>query len=96
MIVATYQILTNEQRKVRVVSLPSTDVFDVQDDSYREAVLPKAVTATIEAGSIDYWYKYVGLNGDVVGITTFWKSAPAEQLFYFFDKVLSKARQLLN
>lgn len=98
--VAAYQQLKDEGRKVRVVSLPSTDVFDLQDDAYRESVLPKAVTArvAIEAGIADYWYKYVGLNGQIVGMTTFGESAPAEELFKVFDftvdNVLSKARLL--
>ncbi|MBV0845134.1 transketolase, partial [Serratia liquefaciens] len=69
--------------KVRVVSMPSTDAFDKQDAAYRESVLPAAVTArvAVEAGIADYWYKYVGLNGAIVGMTTFGESAPAEQLF---------------
>ncbi|PLR29663.1 transketolase, partial [Chimaeribacter californicus] len=78
--VAAYEQLSGEGRKVRVVSMPSTDAFDKQDAAYRESVLPKAVSArvAIEAGISDYWYKYVGLNGDVVGMTTFGESAPAE------------------
>lgn len=88
--------------KVRVVSLPSTDVFDKQDEAYRESVLPKAVTArvAVEAGIADYWYKYVGLNGAIVGMTTFGESAPAEQLFKEFgftvDNVVAKAQALLK
>ncbi|WP_261452051.1 transketolase, partial [Serratia liquefaciens] len=64
--------------KVRVVSMPSTDAFDKQDAAYRESVLPAAVTArvAVEAGIADYWYKYVGLNGAIVGMTTFGESAP--------------------
>lgn len=100
--VAAYQQLKDEGRKVRVVSLPSTDVFDLQDEAYRESVLPKTVMArvAIEAGIADYWYKYVGLNGQIVGMTTFGESAPAEELFKVFsfivDNVLSKARLLLK
>ncbi|WMQ73185.1 MAG: Transketolase 1 [Sodalis sp.] len=100
--VAAYQKLKDEGHKVRVVSLPSTDVFDLQDETYRESVLPKAVTAriAIEAGIADYWYKYVGLNGQIVGMTTFGESAPAAELFKVFgftvDNVLSKARLLLK
>jgi len=88
--------------KVRVVSIPSTDAFDKQDAAYRESVLPKAVTArlAVEAGIADYWYKYVGLNGDVVGMTTFGESAPAELLFKEFgftvDNVVAKALALLK
>ncbi|RMN16358.1 hypothetical protein ALQ63_04026, partial [Serratia plymuthica] len=67
--------------KVRVVSMPSTDAFDKQDAAYRESVLPSSVTArvAVEAGIADYWYKYVGLNGAIVGMTTFGESAPADQ-----------------
>jgi transketolase len=74
------------RKKVRVVSMPSTDVFDAQDDSYRESVLPSAVTArvAVEAGVTDYWLKYVGLNGKVVGINRFGESAPAGELFKYF------------
>ncbi|HEB0054266.1 TPA: transketolase, partial [Serratia marcescens] len=89
-------------RKVRVVSMPSTDAFDKQDTAYRESVLPAAVTArvAVEAGIADYWYKYVGLNGAIVGMTTFGESAPAEQLFAEFgftvDNVVAKAQALLK
>ncbi len=88
--------------KVRVVSLPSTDAFDKQDAAYRESVLPKAVTArvAVEAGIADYWYKYVGLNGAIVGMTTFGESAPADLLFKEFgftvDNVVAKAQALLK
>ncbi|MBS0229224.1 MAG: transketolase [Proteobacteria bacterium] len=71
---------------VRVVSMPSTDVFDRQDASYREAVLPKACRkrVAIEAGVTDFWRKYVGLDGAVIGIDSFGASAPAEALFPHF------------
>ena len=88
--------------KVRVVSMPSTDVYDKQDTAYRESVLPKDVPArlAVEAGIADYWYKYVGLNGGVVGMTSFGESAPAEQLFKEFgftvDNVVAKAQALLK
>ncbi|WP_447882589.1 transketolase [Serratia fonticola] len=94
--------LTAEGRKVRVVSMPSTDAFDKQDAAYRESVLPAAVSArvAVEAGIADYWYKYVGLNGAIVGMTTFGESAPAEQLFKEFgftvDNVVAKANALLK
>ncbi len=73
-------------KKVRVVSMPSTDHFDAQDEAYRESVLPSAVTArvAVEAGVTDYWRKYVGLGGAVVGIDTFGESAPAGDLFKEF------------
>ncbi|EMF4378777.1 TPA: transketolase [Serratia marcescens] len=94
--------LTAAGRKVRVVSMPSTDAFDKQDAAYRESVLPASVTArvAVEAGIADYWYKYVGLNGAIVGMTTFGESAPAEQLFAEFgftvDNVVAKAQALLK
>jgi transketolase len=94
--------LTAEGRKVRVVSMPSTDAFDKQDAAYRESVLPAAVSArvAVEAGIADYWYKYVGLNGAIVGMTTFGESAPAELLFKEFgftvDNVVAKATALLK
>jgi transketolase len=100
--VAAWEKLNAEGRKVRVVSLPSTDIFDQQDEAYREAVLPETVTArlAIEAGIADYWYKYVGLKGAIVGMTTFGESAPAEDLFKEFgftvENVLDKARGLLR
>ena len=85
---------------VRVVSMPSTDVFDRQDAAYRESVLPKAVRrrVAIEAGVGDFWRKYVGLDGAVVGIDTFGASAPIEALMPHFgfsvDRVVAAARSL--
>ncbi|MGB1236596.1 MAG: transketolase [Pseudomonadales bacterium] len=87
--------------RVRVVSMPSTDLFDAQDAAYREAVLPAAVTArvAVEALHADFWYKYVGLNGAIVGMTSFGESAPAAQLFEHFgftvDNIVAKANELL-
>ena len=100
--VAAYETLSAEGVNVRVVSMPSTDAFDKQDAAYREAVLPKAVCArvAIEAGITDYWFKYVGLNGAIVGMHTFGESAPADQLYDAFDitleAVLRKARSLIS
>ncbi|WP_159565927.1 transketolase [Budvicia diplopodorum] len=94
--------LTAEGRKVRVVSMPSTETFDRQDQSYRESVLPSGIQArvAIEAGIADFWFKYVGLNGRIVGMHSFGESAPAEQLFEEFgftvDNVLTHARALLK
>ncbi|WP_165314050.1 transketolase [Vibrio ziniensis] len=93
--------LTADGKQVRVVSMPSTDAFDKQDAAYRSAVLPADVTAriAIEAGIADYWYKYVGLNGKIIGMTTFGESAPADQLFKMFgftvENVVEKANELL-
>ncbi|WP_301098112.1 transketolase [Otariodibacter sp.] len=93
--------LTAEGRKVRVVSMPSTNVFDAQDEAYRESVLPSSVTKriAIEAGIEDFWYKYVGLNGRIVGMKRFGESAPADELFKLFgftvENVVAKAKEIL-
>ncbi|MCQ9049946.1 transketolase [Vibrio diabolicus] len=93
--------LTAEGKKVRVVSMPSTDAFDKQDAAYREAVLPSDVTAriAIEAGIADFWYKYVGFDGRIIGMTTFGESAPAGELFKMFgfttENVVNTAKELL-
>jgi transketolase len=73
-------------KQVRVVSMPNTKLFDEQDAAYRESVLPASVTArvAVEAAVTDGWYKYVGLNGKVIGINRFGESAPAGQLFKEF------------
>ncbi|HZX78888.1 transketolase [Lysobacter sp.] len=86
--------------KVRVVSMPSTNVFDRQDAAYRESVLPNACRkrVAIEAGVTGFWRKYVGLDGAVIGIDEFGASAPAEKLFPYFgftvEKVVEAARAL--
>ncbi|WP_186295735.1 transketolase, partial [Vibrio cholerae] len=84
--VAAYEQLNAEGKAVRVVSMPSTDAFDKQDAAYREAVLPAAVTKriAIEAGIADFWYKYVGFGGRIIGMTSFGESAPAGELFKLF------------
>ena len=70
---------------VRVVSMPCTNVFDRQDATYRESVLPKGIMrVAVEAGVTDYWRKYVGLDGAVIGLDRFGESAPAGELFKFF------------
>jgi transketolase len=78
--------LAEEGYHVRVVSMPATNVFDQQDAAYRESVLPAQVVnrVAVEAAHVDFWYKYVGLDGRVVGMTSFGESAPAEQLFEHF------------
>ena len=94
--------LKTEGRRVRVVSMPSTDVFDAQPAEYRNAVLPLDVPAriAIEAAWAEYWYKYVGLDGRVIGMTTFGESAPAAELFREFgftvENVVAQARELLE
>jgi transketolase len=88
-------------KKIRVVSMPSTNVFDSQDASYRESVLPAAVTkrVAVEAGVTDGWWKYVGTGGKVVGIDHFGESAPAGQLFKEFgftvDNVVKNVEAIL-
>ncbi|PCJ85799.1 MAG: transketolase [Thiotrichaceae bacterium] len=73
-------------KKVRVVSMPCVEIFEAQDDAYKESVLPKAVKArvAVEAAIMDAWWKYVGMDGAVIGMTTFGESAPAPQLFEHF------------
>nr|WP_159464415.1 transketolase [Scandinavium goeteborgense] len=94
--------LVADGHSVRVVSLPSTDVFDKQDEEYRESVLPSDVAArvAVEAGIADYWYKYVGLKGAIVGMTTYGESAPAEKLFPFFgftvENIVEKAKKVMH
>ncbi|EKO3774499.1 transketolase [Vibrio metschnikovii] len=93
--------LEAQGKHVRVVSMPSTDAFDKQDAAYREAVLPADVTKriAIEAGIADFWYKYVGFGGKIIGMTTFGESAPADQLFKMFgfttENVVKTANELL-
>ncbi|KEZ22809.1 transketolase [Glaesserella parasuis] len=94
-------VLSAEGHKVRVVSMPSTNVFDAQDEAYRESVLPSSVTkrVAIEAGISDFWYKYVGFGGRIVGMNSFGESAPAGELFKLFgftvDNVVAKAKEIL-
>ena len=94
--------LEEQGRQVRVVSMPSTSVFDQQDASYKQAVLPVQVGAriAIEASHADYWYKYVGLEGRIIGMTSFGESAPAPALFEHFgftvDNIVATAEELLD
>lgn len=80
------EALAGKGKNVRVVSMPAVDVFEAQDEAYRESVIPAAVTArvVVEAGVSDAWYKYAGLNGKVVGMDRFGESAPAGELFKLF------------
>ncbi|MBX8529848.1 transketolase [Pseudomonas cichorii] len=100
--VQAFDALTIQGRKVRVVSMPCTSVFEAQDPGYKQAVLPLQVSAriAIEAAHADYWYKYVGLEGRVIGMTTFGESAPAPALFEEFgftlENILSTAEELLE
>jgi len=95
------EVLTAEGKNVRVVSMPCTNRFDKQDAAYRESVLPAAVTkrVAVEAQIADFWYKYVGLEGRVVGMSSFGESAPAGELFKLFgftvENVVAKAKEIL-
>lgn len=96
------EALREKGNKVRVVSMPSTDTFDAQSAAYKQAVLPLEVTnrVAVEAAIEDYWYKYVGLDGRVVGMSTFGESAPAGELFKEFgftvDNITAVAGELLE
>ncbi len=83
---------------VRVVSMPSTNVFDAQDAQYKESVLPSAVTkrVAIEAAHTDFWYKYVGFGGKVVGMTTFGESAPGDELMKHFGFTVENIVETVN
>jgi transketolase len=93
--------LIHKGHKVRIVSMPSTDVFDRQSAEYRQSVLPLEVSArvAIEASIADFWYKYVGIDGRIVGMNTFGESAPANLLFEEFgftvENVVSVSEELL-
>ncbi|TDV59419.1 transketolase [Pseudomonas sp. LP_7_YM] len=100
--VQAFDKLTAEGKNVRVVSMPCTSVFEAQDALYKQSVLPLEVSAriAIEAAHADYWYKYVGLEGRVIGMTTFGESAPANLLFEAFgftlENILSTAEELME
>ena len=102
LVVSAAKALTEEGRKVRVVSMPCTERFDNQDAAYKESVLPKAVRKrlAVEASIAGFWERYVGLDGKVIGMTSFGESAPANVLFKHYgftpENVLAQARELLN
>ncbi|MDD2296454.1 MAG: transketolase [Sphaerochaetaceae bacterium] len=93
--------LASDGVAVRVVSLPSCEVFEKQSDQYRQSVLPAKITkrVAVEAAIADYWYKYVGLEGKIIGMRSFGDSAPAEDLYEYFgittDAVYAAAKSLL-
>jgi transketolase len=99
--VAAYEQLTADGIRARVVSMPSTELFDKQDDAYRKSVLPPEVKArvSVEAGSIFGWERYVGLQGAILGMTTFGASAPIKDLLKKFgfttEHVIQTAKQVL-
>jgi transketolase len=95
------QDLAGKGKKVRVVSMPSSNVFDSQDQAYRDSVLPPSVSKRIavEAGVTDGWWKYVGTNGKIIGLDRFGESAPAGDLFKEFgftaENVVSHVEAML-
>ncbi|MFA9485713.1 MULTISPECIES: transketolase [unclassified Moraxella] len=99
--VQAHQILGEKGIGVRVVSMPCAEIFVKQDKDYIESVLPSAVRSrvAVEAGITDYWYKFVGLDGKVIGMTTFGESAPAKDLFEYFgittDKLVAAVESLI-
>ncbi len=97
---AAQQALAAEGIAVRVVSMPCTQLFDAQDAAYRDSVLPRGMPrVAVEAGVTDYWRKYVGLEGKVIGIDRYGESAPAGELYKFFgitgDAVAAAVRSVL-
>ncbi len=90
--VAAWEAEALEEEKIRVVSMPNTDVFEQQSQEYRDSVLPPDVSArvVIEAAATAGWYKYVGLDGIVIGIDSFGESAPARELFSYFGFTVGK------
>ncbi len=90
--------LTEQGKKVRVVSMPSTNVFDAQSKEYKESVLPASITkrVAIEAAHVDFWHKYVGLSGAVVGMTTFGESAPGNVLLEHFGFTVENVVNTVN
>lgn len=96
------ELLAGKGKKVRVVSMPSTSVFDQQDAAYKESVLPLAVSnrVAVEAAHADFWYKYVGIDGRVVGMTTFGESAKGPDLMKHFgftaENIAATAEELLD
>ncbi|HNN28323.1 MAG TPA: transketolase, partial [Agitococcus sp.] len=92
------KILTEQGKGVRVVSMPSVDVFMAQDEAYHQKVLPNEVRArvAVEASHADYWYKFVGLDGKVVGMTSFGESAPIKDLYQHFGITVDAVVEAVN
>ncbi len=96
------QLLNQQDKQVRLVSMPSTDVFDAQDEAYKELVLPSNVTKrlAVEAGAPDYWSKYVGLEGGTIGIARFGASAPGNVVMQHFgfsvENIVTRALEILD
>ena len=90
--------LAASDKNVRVVSMPSSDVFEAQDDSYKASVLPSSIGArvAVEAGVSDGWYKYVGMNGRIIGVNTFGESAPAAEVYKHFGVTVENVVKAVN
>ena len=84
--------------KVRLISMASTDLFDAQDETYKEAILPSSVRKrlAVEAAQEDYWYKYVGLDGAVIGMSTFGESAPGPVVMEHFGFTAGNIQQAIE
>ena len=92
---STANKLNQAGHKIRVVSMPATDLFDAQDQSYRDSVLPPSCRKriSVEAGITDYWRKYVGLDGSMLGVDNFGESAPANEVFEYFGLTATKLEE---
>jgi transketolase len=95
------KLLAEKSIAARVVSMPCVDVFQRQDQAYRDKVLPNGIKrVAVEAGVSDIWYRFVGLDGAVVGMDRFGESAPAGELFKYFgftaEKVAETAEKVLK
>lgn len=98
LIVDAASALTEAGKKIRVVSMPCTEEFDRQDAEYKESVLPLSVTArvAVEALHADFWYKYVGIDGRIIGMTSFGESAPGDELMKHFGFTVSNVVNTVN
>lgn len=96
--IAAAQQLTQQGKKIRVVSMPSTDVFAAQDEAYKQTVIPDAITArvAVEAATTNFWYQYVGLKGKVIGIDRYGESAPAAEVYKALGVTVEKVVEAVN
>ncbi|MGP4952303.1 transketolase-like TK C-terminal-containing protein, partial [Psychrobacter sp. T6-1] len=93
-----HQTLSENGVGVRVVSMPCAEIFMEQDADYRDSVLPATIRArvAVEAAHVDYWYKFVGLDGKVIGMTTYGESAPASDLYKEFGITADAVVEAVN
>ncbi|MFL0253307.1 transketolase-like TK C-terminal-containing protein, partial [Clostridium neuense] len=102
LIYKAHEVLKKNEIDARVVSMPSFELFEAQSEEYKESVLPKAVRKrlAVEAASPMGWYKYIGLDGDIIAMNDFGASGKAEVLFenygFTVENVVSKAEKMLN